>query len=165
MIEQNGGFIQVQYFVYCSQITTSKRFSRRHWLVLTEKMIWCVFDCVSTNIQTATEAVHMTHPFMHLFLAYECVSKVPVGAKGFRLAYQRYLWNVPSWRGASAHCDPSHTVCSCPRHASSSERQEHEELVFAAALAKYHKGKIWLLKIKGRVCSLHRITRLPPRCA
>lgn len=35
-------------------------------------------------------------------------------------AYQRCLWNVLSWRGASARCDPSRTVGSCPTRVSSS---------------------------------------------
>lgn len=63
---------------------------------------------------------------------YNHVSELPTGhrrqreKRRVRLAYRRYLWNVLSWRGASAHCDPSRTVCSCPTHASSSEKQKKQ---------------------------------------
>lgn len=79
----------------------------------------------------------------------ECVplsamhSSVPVGSdsdeRATCLAYQRCLWNVLSWRGASTRCDPSRIVCSCPRRASSSERQDHSialQCVFEVSLAK-----------------------------
>lgn len=111
-------------------------------LVLRKKMIWCVFDYASTNIQTASEVVH-------LLVVHECVSKVLMGEKGLRLAYQRYLWNVPSWRGASARCDPSRTVCSCPRHASSSGGQGEGELVFAAGLESITREKSDFQKSKA----------------
>lgn len=44
-------------------------------LVLRKKMIWCVFDYAGTNVQTASEVVH-------LLVAHECVSKVLMGEKG-----------------------------------------------------------------------------------
>lgn len=102
------------------------------------------------------------HPSMHLFWCVQACQRSANGWKGFRWAYQRYLWNVPSWRGASARCDPSRTVCSCPRRASSSGRQEEETLAFAAGLQSItrEKSDFW----KSKAMFVHCIVSLayPP---
>lgn len=65
-----------------------------------------------------------------------------------RATYQRYLWNVLSWRGASARCDPSRTACSCPRRASSSEREDDN---MARQRARVRTCGLWLPKMKAQV--------------
>lgn len=66
------------------------------------------------------------------------------GESAARLTYQRYWWNVPSWRGASARCDPSCTVCSCPRRASSSVREDHNMVLqWVSRISSTDEAEMW----------------------
>lgn len=82
----------------------------------------CVYTCLSVS-KSACAFMHA--PMCDLQLCEQTANgQRQQWGRGVCLAYQRYLWNVLSLRGASARCDPSHTVCSCPRHASSSEKKK-----------------------------------------
>lgn len=70
-------------------------------------------------------------------------AQTAVGERALWLAYQRYWWNVLSWQAASARCDPSRTVCSCPMRASSSERKTMKWLIKRQAWLHSYKSCSW----------------------
>lgn len=85
----------------------------------------CVYTCLSVS-KSACAFMHA--PMCDLQLCEQTANgHRQQWDRGVCLAYQRYLWNVLSLRGASARCDPSRTVCSCPRHASSSEKKKRQQ--------------------------------------
>lgn len=113
-------------FRLCLQITKATGFGWRHshvWLYSRDLVHVSVYECVSTRRQ-CTAGIRACIYVQFTSALAECRRpQTAAGERGLSPAYRRYLWNVPSWRGASARCDPSRTVCSCPRHASSSGKE------------------------------------------